>query len=102
MNARLRTVIGAAIVAAVLGFTATANAHDHFDGYNGGYGGYNGSYGGYGAGYGGYGYGPQYSAPRWHDTSHFDYHPGTFYQHGNHFHYQPGHYDFHRTGHWHH
>ena len=36
----------------------------------------------------------------WHDTSHFDYHPGEYVRHGNHFHYQPGHYDLHRTGHW--
>ncbi|QDV52501.1 hypothetical protein [Gimesia fumaroli] len=48
---------------------------------------------------------PQYYGRRhsfWHDTSHYDYHPGQFYRHGNHFHYQPGHYDYHQTGHWDH
>lgn len=38
----------------------------------------------------------------WHDTSHYDYHPGGFERHGNHFHYVPGHWDYHQTGHWHH
>ncbi len=35
----------------------------------------------------------------WHDTSHWDYHPGQYVPHGNHFDYQPGHYDFHQQGH---
>ena len=39
--------------------------------------------------------------PRWHDTTHWDYHPGGFHRHGNHFHYVPGHYHLHRSGHWH-
>jgi hypothetical protein len=38
----------------------------------------------------------------WHDTSHYDYHPGEFVRHRNHFHYVPGHYDYHETGHWDH
>ncbi|WP_198422194.1 hypothetical protein [Gimesia chilikensis] len=38
----------------------------------------------------------------WHDTSHYDYHPGGFYRHRNHYHYQPGHYDYHQSGHWDH
>jgi hypothetical protein len=38
----------------------------------------------------------------WHDTSHWDYHPGEYYRHYNHYHYMPGHYDFHREGHWDH
>ncbi len=38
----------------------------------------------------------------WHDTSHYDYHPGGFERHRNHYHYVPGHYDFHQTGHWDH
>lgn len=55
---------------------------------------------GFGGGYGG-GYGGFYpSTPRWHDTSHFDYHPAHLQRHGNHFDYVPGHYDFHRSGHW--
>lgn len=59
------------------------------------YGGYRtaryGGYGDYGYGFGG-----------WHDTSHYDYHPGEVRRHRNHFHYTPGHYDFHETGHWDH
>ncbi|MCA9077735.1 MAG: hypothetical protein KDA93_22100 [Planctomycetaceae bacterium] len=35
----------------------------------------------------------------WHNTSHYDYHPGGFQRHGNHAHYVPGHVDLHRTGH---
>lgn len=39
----------------------------------------------------------------WHDTSHYDYHPGEYVRHGNHFDYNPGHYDWHSQGHydWH-
>ena len=36
----------------------------------------------------------------WHDTSHWDYHPGEFVRHGNHYDYIPGHYDWHQEGHW--
>jgi hypothetical protein len=36
----------------------------------------------------------------WHDTSHYDYHPGEFVRHRNHYHYIPGHYDWHEDGHW--
>jgi hypothetical protein len=53
-------------------------------------------------------YGPGYRynsfyrpGPVWHDTTHYDYHPGGFVPHGNHYHYIPGHYDLHRSGHWH-
>jgi hypothetical protein len=62
--------------------------------------------------YGGYRYQPysrHYSGYRgghghahWHDTSHYDYHPGGFQRHYDHYHYVPGHYDFHREGHWDH
>ena len=38
----------------------------------------------------------------YHDTSHYDWHPGSFQRHRNHYHYVPGHYDYHQTGHWHH
>ena len=48
-------------------------------------------------------YYPQYQ-PRthydWHDTSHYDYHPGGFVRHGNHFDYERGHYDYHQEGHY--
>ncbi|MEX2171382.1 MAG: hypothetical protein WD851_18830 [Pirellulales bacterium] len=51
----------------------------------------------YGGGYHGY---PTRSY--WHDTSHYDYHPGEFVRHRNHYHYVPGHYDYHHDGHWDH
>ncbi len=38
----------------------------------------------------------------WHNTSHFDYHPGRYVPHRNHIDYVPGHFDYHRTGHWDH
>jgi len=46
---------------------------------------------------------PQYQTRAhydWHDTSHFDYHPGGYVRHGNHFDYRPGHYDWHQEGHY--
>jgi hypothetical protein len=49
-------------------------------------------------------YAPSYSpwsyGPRWHDTSHLDYHGPSLQPHGNHFDYVPGHYDVHHSGHW--
>lgn len=78
------------------------NSGRYYSGYRGGYGGYNG----YQYGLGNYGYGHNhgygYRPPVWHDTSHYDYHPGGLVPHGNHYHYIPGHYDYHRTGHWDH
>lgn len=69
----------------------------HHHGYHGGHGFYGGHYG-HGH-YGGvYSY-PTY--PRYHDTSHYDWHPGGYLRHGNHYDYVPGHYDWHPTGHWH-
>ena len=41
-------------------------------------------------------------AHRWHDTSHYDYHPADYVPHYNHYHYVPAHYDVHHTGHWDH
>ena len=55
-------------------------------------------YGNNGGGFGFNGYG---RAPVWHDTTHYDYHPGGYVPHGNHIHYVPGHYDLHRSGHYH-
>jgi hypothetical protein len=68
-----------------------------------------GGRGGISVGYSNFGYNPynvyrpnyNYRPAYFHDTSHYDYHPGQLYRHGNHLHYQPGHYDLHRTGHWH-
>ena len=62
-------------------------------------------YGGYRTARYGYGYGGGdcYGGRSvWHDTSHYDYHPGEVVRHRNHYHYVPGHYDFHETGHWDH
>jgi hypothetical protein len=36
----------------------------------------------------------------WHDTTHYDYQPPTYYRHRNHYHYNPGGYYLHRDGHW--
>ncbi len=47
-------------------------------------------------------YVPSYHGRYYHDTSHFDYHPTEIRRHGNHYDVYPGHYDFHRSGHWHH
>ncbi|HRX80733.1 MAG TPA: hypothetical protein P5307_16805 [Pirellulaceae bacterium] len=53
---------------------------------------YGGHYGGhYGGGRGHYDY---------HDTTHYDWHPGQYYRHGGHYDYVPGHYDLHRSGHY--
>jgi hypothetical protein len=52
-------------------------------------------------GHGHYGHGHVHY-PRYHDTSHYHYHPGYYQRHGGHYHYVPGHYDLHRSGHWHH
>jgi hypothetical protein len=63
----------------------------------------------YGRGHGGYGGWPDRHHDHydrgghvWHDTSHYDYHPGGFVRHYDHYDYVPGHYDYHRTGHWDH
>jgi hypothetical protein len=65
---------------------------------------YSGFYGGYGHGGHGYGsyWGGGWGAHSWHDTTHLDYHPGSFVPHYDHFDYVPGHFDIHRSGHWHH
>lgn len=66
--------------------------------YRGNYGGYHGHYDRHSTYHQGHWGGSHY----WHDTSHWDYHPGSFVRHRNHYHYVPGHYDLHRDGHWHH
>lgn len=75
--------------------------------YYGNYGTYYGGWGGYGGGcgYGRYPYNAFYGGwggghAHWHDTTHYDYHPGEFVRHRNHFHHVPGHYDLHEEGHW--
>ena len=116
MKIALKTLVATLMVgAAIFGVQAAANA-GHGHGFSGGNsGGYGQSYGGFshggsqygGSQYGGMmgpsfggGYGCQPRPPVWHNTSHYDFHPGQYVQHGNHSHYVPGHYDFHQTGHW--
>ncbi|MCA9246117.1 MAG: hypothetical protein KDA42_03350 [Planctomycetales bacterium] len=95
-----RFLLAIALVAGVsIAMSATADtaqaAHGH-----GGWGIQigNGHCGNYWGG-GGYWNGPAHS---WHNTSHWDYHPGGWQPHGNHFDYVPGHWDYHQTGHWDH
>jgi hypothetical protein len=118
-----RWILGIVTVVALAAVAGTASAqgfggghhgrhHSRHDGghFGGGYGSY--GYGGYGdsfysSGYRGFSVGAGGlnlhfgSQPRWHGTSHYDYHPGSFQRHRNHYHYVPGHYDLHRSGHWH-
>ncbi len=97
-----RFLMLAVVVAALatIGSTAEAGHRWRNRGWSVGYGSY-GSHGSFGHRSHGH---HNYCQPRvqrtWHDTSHYDYHPGQYVRHGNHFHYQPGHYDLHRTGHW--
>ena len=72
----------------------------HWGGGHGGHwgGGHSGHWGGGHWGGGGI-VRPYVPAHTWHDTSHYDYHPGRVVRHGNHFDYQPGHYDWHQQGH---
>lgn len=37
----------------------------------------------------------------WHDTTHYDFHPGQRVRHYGHVDYVPGHFDVHSSGHWH-
>ena len=70
---------------------------------------HSGHYGRYGSFYrgsshdGGHSSWGGYRSPsRWHDTSHYDFHPGGYERHYNHYHYVPSQYNFHREGHWDH
>lgn len=56
--------------------------------------GFHGGHGGWGHGWSG--------GHSWHDTSHFDYHPGGYVPHYDHVDYVPGHWDYHQQGHWDH
>ena len=99
-----RLLLASVAVVGLLGFSGSA-AQAQF-GYGHGYGGFNGAYqprstyGQAGHSYGSGGYG--YRAPHldYHDTTHRDYHPGSFQRHRGHYDYVPGHYDVHREGHW--
>ena len=104
-----KLLIGCCVLVLTLSLgTGSAQAQGYGGGYRSGYGYGSGGHSGHrhhhhhhngsGWGYGGYG---GYAQPRWHDTSHFDYHPTTIVPHRNHVHVVPGHYDYHRSGHWH-
>lgn len=105
-----RILLGVAAVAMLaLGSARAEAAHGGGVSISIGYGGYGGYpvarrsfYHGHGGHWGGYYGGWGHGHAHWHDTSHWDYHPGGFYRHRNHFHYMPGHYDWHHDGHWDH
>jgi hypothetical protein len=107
----------AAAVALIFTGSDSAQAGGQFqvvigNGGFGGYGGYGGGlYNGFGGGYGGLNqghlhhdvnpqidYGPGGHLD-WHDTSHYDYIPGRWVQHGCHSHYIPGRRVLHQDGH---
>jgi hypothetical protein len=106
---RLHWLVAAAAIFAVGGAVAEAghgNSGRHYN-YNRGFysgprvsfysGGLPGVY--YGrSGHGHHGHGHHH----WHDTSHYDFHPGGYERHYDHYHYVPSHYDWHREGHWDH
>ena len=95
-----KLMIASVVVAglAVSGETSTAEAADF--GIHFGHGGVHVGHGsvrvGIGGGHRGH-YGGHYD---WHNTSHFDYVPGRYRRHGNHYHYTPGRYYYHRSGHY--
>lgn len=102
MNA-VKTLLGAGVLGTSLiaGAPQQADAGQFYFGLGVGqpyYGGYGSYYGGHGHGYGHGGYGGSV----WHDTSHYDYHPGSYVRHYDHYHYVPGHYHWHNDGHWDH
>ncbi|MFT5304165.1 MAG: hypothetical protein ACI87E_004208 [Mariniblastus sp.] len=112
------SAVAMAAVAAL--FVMSQDASAQSCGYGGGYGGI-GISAGYGNGIsvginrisfnqGNYGYSrnigystyrPTFRQSSYHNTGHYDYHPGSYVRHGNHYDYQRGHYDYHNTGHWH-
>ncbi len=96
----MKRFIALTAVVAMLGLTGTSaeagGVRFYFggSGYNSGFRSHYPSYG-YNRSYG-WGHGGRV----WHNTGHYDYHPGGYVPHGNHFHYIPGHYDWHDTSHW--
>ncbi|RIK87673.1 MAG: hypothetical protein DCC67_01760 [Planctomycetota bacterium] len=110
----MKTMILAIAATALLGVAGSTAEAGHGGvsisvGYHGhgGHGGYPhrrfSYYPRYGHAYGhGFGYGGHWGHAHWHDTSHFDFHPGGYYRHRNHYHYVPDHFDWHEDGHWDH
>ena len=105
-----RLLYAGAILAGLIGLgSSEAEAQRGYVYRDGGYGGYGRQYStrshlGYSPSYRSRSYGwggnSYRGHARWHDTSHYDYHPTTVTPHGNHYHVTPGHYDYHRSGHW--
>jgi hypothetical protein len=111
---KLLLAVAAITILAAGGAVAQAQ-HGHWGGH------YNYNRGFYGGGYGGarisfysgrglpgvyYGRGHHghhgHGHARWHDTSHYDFHPGGYQRHYDHYDYVPPHYDWHQEGHWDH
>jgi hypothetical protein len=104
---------GHGIVGGVYGRVGTGRAingshYSYNRGFYGGHGGarysyyrahpYGAYYGGGRHGHGHHGHGHH----QWHDTSHYDYYPGGYVRHYDHYDYVPPHYDWHQEGHWDH
>ena len=102
--------LGLAVLGGVVFFGAqdasAGNRGYGFHGRHGGHGGHGGQYNVaprsfYRGSWGGFGFSVRRQPHlHWHDTSHYDYHPGQYVPHGNHLDYVPGHYDFHQDGHY--
>lgn len=109
------------ILAVIVGLSVSAAAAQAQYGFGAGHYGHHGSHGVrhtaphhgyYGSGFGlrtsyygglpGVYYGGNRHHHHWHDTSHYDFHPGGFRRHYDHFDYVPSHYDWHDEGHWDH
>ena len=97
MRTSLLSAFGASAIAAGVLFAAPERATAG-DRWHHGHHGHHGH--GFGLRLGGVGI--DYGRPHldWHDTTHWDYHPGYVVPHGNHYDYVPGHYHLHRDGHW--
>lgn len=92
-----------AVAGMALFSTQTAEAGNVHVHWGNPYGGWSHSHGHHGRNVWGTGYrGYHRGHSHYHDTSHYDYVPGHYVPHGNHFHYVPGQYYFHQTGHYHH
>ena len=104
----MKELLYACVALAAFGSVGTTSAQAGGFSFNFGHGSHHGSgigihFGGHSSGHHGSHY-RSYRSPRrswYHDTSHYDYHPGRYVRHRDHYDYVPGHYDYHRTGHWH-
>jgi hypothetical protein len=100
------TILAAGGAAAEAGHGSRSGHYSYNRGFYGGYGPRISFYSGRGlpgvyygrSHHGHHGHGHAY----WHDTSHYDFHPGGYERHYDHYHYVPSHYDWHQDGHWDH